>query len=70
MLQSARGCHKTRAAIGRAIQQLEGSALQGLFNGYGRLFMKLTTAISRRQEYMADALAARVAGAAGMASGP
>lgn len=58
--------YKTRAAIGRAIGQLEGSALQGLFNGYGRLFMKLTTAISRRQEYVADELAARVAGAAVM----
>jgi len=55
--------YKTRAAIGRAIAQLEGNLLQGLFNGYGRLFMKLTTAISRRQEYVADELAARVAGA-------
>lgn len=58
--------YKTRAAIGRAIAQLEGNLLQGLFNGYGRLFMKLTTAISRRQEYVADQLAARVAGASVM----
>jgi Zn-dependent protease with chaperone function len=58
--------YKTRAALGRAIEQLEGNWLQGLFNGYGRLFMKLTTAISRRQEYVADGLAARVAGAPAM----
>jgi heat shock protein HtpX len=58
--------YKTRAALGRAIEQLEGNWLQGLFNAYGRLFMKLTTAISRRQEFVADALAARVAGAPAM----
>lgn len=58
--------YKTRAALGRAIEQLEGNWLQGLFNGYGRLFMKLTTAISRRQEFVADGLAARVAGAPAM----
>jgi Zn-dependent protease with chaperone function len=57
--------YKTRAAIGRTLQSLgEGSMLTGLFNWYARLFMRMTMQISREQEFVADATAARVAGAA------
>lgn len=55
----------TRAAIGRSIAQLErqGSALVKPFQWYGRAFLRVTHAVSRRQEYTADALAARTVGA-------
>lgn len=55
--------YKTRGAIGRALAGLQGSWLQAIFNWYGRLFMRLTMAVSRQQEFTADAVAARVAGA-------
>ncbi|HXE57415.1 MAG TPA: M48 family metallopeptidase [Gemmatimonadales bacterium] len=56
----------TRAAIERTLAQLEkqGSAvLARPFQWYGRTFLRITHAVSRRQEFTADALAARVAGA-------
>ena len=56
--------YKTRAAIFRALEGLSGSILQGLFNWYGRMFMRMTMQISREQEFVADATAARVAGVA------
>src|SRR5688500_7251132 len=54
--------YKTRAAIFRAIEGLRGGLLQALFNWYGRMFMRMTMQISREQEFVADATAARVAG--------
>jgi heat shock protein HtpX len=54
--------YKTRAAIGRSIEQLGENKLRLVFDTYGRLFMKLTMAISRQQEFTADQVAARVAG--------
>ena len=56
--------YKTRAAIFRAIAGLSGGLLQALFNWYGRMFMRMTMQISREQEFVADATAARVAGVA------
>jgi heat shock protein HtpX len=55
----------TRAAIGRSIGQLErqGSALAKPFEWYGHAFLRITHAVSRRQEFTADALAARAVGA-------
>lgn len=60
--------HRTRAALGRTIAQLEGNALQHVFLAYGRLFLRITHAVSRRQEFIADEVAARTAGGAAMAS--
>ena len=60
--------YKTRAAIGRTLAGLEESFLQSLFNWYARMFMRLTMAVSRQQEFVADETAARVAGAAPMVS--
>ena len=54
--------YKTRAAIFRAIEGMSGSILQGLFTAYGKMFMRMTMQISREQEFVADATAARVAG--------
>jgi Zn-dependent protease with chaperone function len=50
--------HKTRAAIDRTS-----------FVPYARLFLRVTRAVSRRQELIADELAARVAGADAVISG-
>ena len=51
--------YKTRAAIGRAMESLSESWLAWIFDAYGKMFMRLTLAISRQQEFLADALAAR-----------
>lgn len=55
--------YKTRSAIGRTIMSLGDGLLQKPFAWYGNLFLRITQAISRRQEYAADALAAKVVGA-------
>jgi len=60
--------HKTRAAIARTIEQLSGNHLQKIFVAYGNMFMRVTHAVSRRQEFIADEVAANAAGAAVMAS--
>jgi heat shock protein HtpX len=63
--------YKTRAAIGRTLAQLQGadSVLLVLFNWYGNLFLRVTLAISRAQEYAADRLGARVGGARSLIDG-
>ncbi|MDJ0867401.1 MAG: M48 family metallopeptidase [Myxococcota bacterium] len=60
--------YKTRSAIGRAIQGFADSWMRKPFEWYGTLFLRITLAISRQQEYAADQLAAKVAGAPSMAS--
>ena len=54
--------YKTRLAIGRTIQGLGRSAIAIPFRWYGMQFLRITQSISRRQEFMADELAARVVG--------
>jgi heat shock protein HtpX len=54
--------YKTRSTIGRTLEQLGGSLLQKPFIWYGGLFLRLTNAVARKQEYAADALAAAVTG--------
>lgn len=63
--------YKTRAAIVRTLQQLSGhnALIQKPFVLYGNAFLRVTLAISRRQEYAADALAAGIVGPEAMASG-
>ena len=56
--------YKTRAAIGRTLQTLGDSILTKAFEWYARMFMRMTMQISREQEFVADATAARVAGTA------
>ena len=60
--------YKTRAAIGRTLAGLRESWLSFVFEAYGRMFLRLTHAISREQEFMADALAARTVHPAAMAA--
>jgi heat shock protein HtpX len=61
--------YQTRAAMGRTIEHLDGNILQKIFLWYGQLFLRLTHAVSRRQEFIADEVAARAAGAGVMISG-
>ena len=60
--------YKTRAAIFRSLDGVHRTFVEGAFTWYARMFMRMTMAISRRQEFVADAIAARVAGGAVMAS--
>jgi Zn-dependent protease with chaperone function len=61
--------HKTQAAIHRTLAALEDgdSIWIHAFAAYGRLFSRVSLAVSQRQELAADALAARVAGSRAMA---
>jgi Zn-dependent protease with chaperone function len=63
--------YKTSAAIERTIQGLaqHSSILHEPFLWYGRLFLRMTHAVSRRQELNADVLAARVVGARPLVEG-
>jgi Zn-dependent protease with chaperone function len=63
--------YKTREAIIRTVRELSGnsSVLHLPFVWYGQMFLRVTQAISRRQEFTADALAARTVGARPLSSG-
>jgi heat shock protein HtpX len=63
--------YKTREAIIRTVRQLSGSSsvLHLPFVWYGQMFLRVTQAISRRQEFEADALAARTVGARPLTTG-
>jgi heat shock protein HtpX len=69
--QLAPWIYKTREAIGRTLTHLSGHSqmLMWPFLQYGRMFLTITQDISRLQEYEADALAARVAGAKAFIAG-
>lgn len=56
--------YQTRSIIGRTIYNLasQESVLHKPFLWYGNMFLRVTHAISRQQEYAADALAARTVG--------
>lgn len=64
--------YRTREAIERTLRALGESGrqiLHFLFRLYGTMFLRLTLAVSRRQEYAADALAARIVGPEPMKEG-
>ncbi len=54
--------YKTRATIGRTLGSLGDSVLRKPFEWYGKLFLLLTNKVSRNQEFVADRLAAALAG--------
>ncbi len=60
--------YRTRATIGRTIAGMHDTMLQAPFLWYGKQFLKLTHAVSRQQEFVADGVAAAVAGAGAQAS--
>ncbi len=63
--------YKTRAAIGRTLGNLSRNHgwIGKPFEWYGTMFLRITHAASREQEYAADAIAAGVAGGAALVSG-
>jgi Zn-dependent protease with chaperone function len=63
--------YKTSQALVRTLQGLAGHSglLSKPFELYARLFFRVSHAVSRHQEHLADILAARVAGAAALAGG-
>lgn len=63
--------YKTRTAIWRTVQNLgrQESWVYYLFNWYNKLFLRVTLAISRAQEYAADQLASQFAGADALIEG-
>lgn len=61
--------YKTRAAIVRTVQGLGSGLLQAPFMWYAQMFLRVTHGVSRRQEFVADELAARTVGASDLAEG-
>lgn len=61
--------YKTRIAIIRTLENLGNGLIQKPFMCYGKIFLRITHAISRQQEYAADALAAEIAGTNALISG-
>lgn len=62
--------YKTRGAIGRTIGTLgDDSLLHFPFLWYGKGFLRITHAISRQQEFVADELAARAVGSQALIGG-
>jgi Zn-dependent protease with chaperone function len=61
--------YKTRSAIGRTIGTLGDSWLQKPFLWYGNMFLRISHAVSRQQEFSADALASNVVGARPLVEG-
>jgi len=61
--------YRTRSAIARTLENLHGSLLQKPFIAYAKVFLRISHAVSRKQEYAADALAARTIGAQALIEG-
>jgi heat shock protein HtpX len=61
--------YKTRGVIARTLQGLSGTVFEWLFVGYARMFLRVSAAVSRHQEYLADTVAARTVGADPLISG-
>ena len=61
--------YKTRNAIMRTLSSLGSGVLQKPFLWYGKMFLRITHAISRRQEFVADELAARTVGSQPLITG-
>lgn len=63
--------YKTQSAIGRTLDNLSqhSGLLSKPFEWYGLLFLRITHAVSRAQEFSADALAARTVGGRALGDG-
>ena len=61
--------YKTRGMIGRTVMGLGDSILNYPFIWYGNMFLRITHAVSRQQEYLADELAARAVSPQALISG-
>lgn len=61
--------YRTGQSIARTNEAVRGSIVSGIFALYASLFLRISMKVSRHQEFLADRLAAAVAGAAPMKSG-
>ncbi len=57
-----RWVYRTHMAIARTLANLRNNVIQQPFIWYAKLFARITNAISRRQEFAADAFAVKIAG--------
>lgn len=64
-----RWVYKTHSALIRTLVSLQESFIQKPFVWYAKLFLRITNAISRQQEYAADAYAVEIAGRKAYAEG-
>ena len=60
---------KTRMGILRTVVTLGDSLIQLPFITYSKMFFRITNAVSRQQEFAADALAARIVGRQALSDG-
>jgi Zn-dependent protease with chaperone function len=60
--------YRGRASIGRTIHHLGDNVIATVFRAYGKLYLRVSQAVSRRQELDADANAAHLVGSATHAS--
>jgi Zn-dependent protease with chaperone function len=61
--------YRTRSAIGRTLQAIGGTFVEQPFIAYGNLFLRVSSAVSRHQEFVADQVAATAVGREPLASG-
>jgi Zn-dependent protease with chaperone function len=61
--------YRTRSAIARTLEETSGRWVELPFRAYGALFMRTSMAVSRSQEFAADAFAARLTDPRLLASG-
>jgi Zn-dependent protease with chaperone function len=51
--------YHTRLGLGRTLMAINGKAIAVVFNAYGKLVMRVSTAVARQQEFAADRFAAQ-----------
>lgn len=61
--------YRTHRSIGQTLAAVSGSLVEVPFAMYGKLFMRVSSSVSRHQEFVADGLAGRTVGAAPLVSG-
>ena len=59
--------YHTRLGLGRTLAAVHGKSIAVLFNAYGKLVMRVSSAVARHQEFAADAFAARATSAQDLA---
>jgi len=61
--------YRTRYSLARTMEATSGTFLETPFVAYGNMFLRVSASVSRNQEFVADAVAARTVGAAALAGG-
>jgi Zn-dependent protease with chaperone function len=61
--------YRTHRSISRTLEAVSGSILEWPFRSYGQLFLRVSAGVSRHQEHVADAFAAKIEGSVPLGSG-